>query len=1148
MRRLASIKPQFKLYLLGEPRIEDGTGQTVRLRTRKELALLAYLVLEPKKAHGREHLASLLWPDSPEDIARNNLRVTLSRIGAVLRMVPSPIEATRADVRFHLATDIWVDACVFEAGLSGTATTRTSRGMAERVAEAVGLYRGDLLDGLELRDAQPFEEWLTVRRESLRRSAVAALDQTGAECESRDDFKNAARNARRHLELDPLDERAHRRLMRSLALNGDRNAALTHFEGCKVLLYNELGVDPEPDTLVLANRIREGGLTVARTSTSPRTRVLPVGTTRFVGRTKEVEYVLELFKHVHLVTLTGPGGIGKTRLALEVARSLEGLFNDGVHFVPLATVLDVATVPAAILRALDLVAGEDAMGQLQAALAGKHALLVLDNLEHLPGCASMIATLLAASPNLAALATSRERLRLAAEHVVSVDGLPYAGDDRDQPGSVIQTEAVTLFVQSAMRVNPRFVVQDEAVPHLVRICELTQGMPLALELAAGWCANLSLVEIAAELAHSAHFLVSDLPDMPERQRSLRAAFEWSWRLLNDAERAAFAKLSVFREGFTRDSARVVADVNLTMLAGLVQKSLLRLMDARGARAARYEMHGLLREFASEALAEDPSVRTYTKECHAWYYLEFLGAHEQQLTGAQMGAAMADIDTEFGNVQKAWRWCSKRDRFDLLQPALFADYQYYIASGWFEEGALAFEFSAQQLVSPGAAACTAQMLAMCAHLLATLSRFESCMACAIKAVMLGEQVNVVEAVAHGELRLGHALYLLDRSSEAQNHVSRAVSISQNMLKVKPDNATLRLVEWEGGFWLASIKAAAGYYDAARVQIEASLRNCQENGQLRGEAMCLNNLASIHLDERDYETARRYFMQTLEITRLTQNRHGDAVASLFLGEIARKQGNFDEARVLLERSQAQLNERGERYFSAYGLLFLARLANDVGDDVMAQQRVRMLRQQSHEVGLRRAEVEALFILVHIALRTGDAKLAMFHATQAVDGVGQMAEPVLQALCSLWMGRAHAASGLHDAATVGFITSRDAFIAVHHGAAALDAYAGLAELALTDGDSSSALNHIEPILKHLKTHLVHGANEPLEVLLTCVRVLRSNRDARFARLHNMAVREVERRADRISDSVVRTRFLQLQVCLAILGSQAKIFGHQARRYAKA
>ncbi len=1123
-----SDQPQTRLFLLGSPRVEDAGGRDVRFRTRKELALLAYLALESDRSHSRELLANLLWPDSPEDTARNNLRVALSRVGTALQLTPSPIEATRTDVRWHATRSVWIDAVAFEAILHAQTRARTGSDLSS----ALNLYHGDFLHGFELRDAQPFEEWLTLRRESLHRNMVTALDQSGRECESKSDYKGAEQVARRHIASDPLDERAHRLLMRALALLGDRNGALAQFENCQNILVQELGVEPESATISLATRIREGKLTDPTPQTNPTTRNLPLSPTRFVGRKDELAHVSDLLKRAPLVTLVGPGGIGKTRLALEVAHQLSAFFVDGVHYVALSGIASTAALVPTILRTLGLPVGENSEGQLPAALAGKHILLVLDNLEHLTGCAHVIAALLAASSGLHVLATSRERLRLASEHVASVNGLPYS-----RPSSSDATfipEAAALFLQTALRVNPRFTLSSDAQPALAQICVLTRGMPLALELAAGWCASMSLPEIALELEQSAGFLVSDQPDMPERQRSLRAAFDWSWQLLNATERDAFARLSVFREGFTRDAAVNVAEVNLSMLAQLSQKSLLTLQDGRGAQVARYEMHGLLREFASDVLADVPELRHHVKLRHAIYYLKLLASQESQLQGSQMSQAVFAIDTELSNIQKAWRWCSKRDRFDLLLPALFATYQYYLASGRFADGATAFGFSTERLTSPAAAPFRAQVLAMLAHFLATLSRYEEGIAAAREAGSIGSNVNCVEARAHGELRLGQCLHRLDHSDQARAHVTQSNQAAKVSLTCQPENPMMRQVEWESMYWLASIDAYEGLYPAARTSIEHGLRLCQQYGFLRGEALCLANLATIHLDQRDYEPASRYYQQTLALTNIVQSRLTESLAWLYLGEIARLQGSYDEAHRLLERAGSQLVSTGDRFYATYALIFQARLAADLGDETAAHHAIRLLREQTHEIGLRRAETEALFVLVQLALRSGDPHLALLHANQARDTAGLLAEPVLQALCSLWVAQAQAGLGDLEAASVGYITSREAFIAVKQTAAALDSYAGLAELALAEGDAASALSHIEPALKHLKNHPIYGANDPLQVLHTCVRVLRKSTDARLPRYQNLAIRDVERRADHISDSSTRNRFLNLPICHAILTSK--------------
>jgi predicted ATPase len=402
-----------------------------------------------------------------------------------------------------------------------------------------------------------------------------------------------------------------------LALFWPEDAEAAARNSLRVVLGAELGIEPDEETRALYERISAGELSPVTSSALAPVLSPPAHLTPFVGRESELAEIAARLRQadVRLLTLVGAGGMGKTRLALEVVRlrladpssdqpdpvvePARPAIPDSVFFVSLAPLTTTAAIVPAIAAVIGLSLHGDPKQALLHFLHDKRLLLILDNFEHLLDGVELVLEILQTAPLVQLIATSRERLKVRGEHVYVVEGMDYQAED------TATSSAIRLFVQSARRVRADFKVSEEKLPLLLRICDLVQGIPLGIELAAAWVEMLPLKTIAAEIERCADFLAYDWRDAPERQRSMRAVFAWSWNLLNDAERQTLRGLSVFRRGCTLDAAQAVVNASLPVLTSLVHKSLLRWSWGQG-EVGRYEIHELLRQFAAEQLDAAPA--------------------------------------------------------------------------------------------------------------------------------------------------------------------------------------------------------------------------------------------------------------------------------------------------------------------------------------------------------------------------------------------------------------------------------------------------------------------------------------------------------------------------------------------------------------
>ena len=843
-----------QLSVFGGLRIRLGELSLGEVLPQKAQALLCYVAVEQCE-HSRPALASLLWGEFPEFDAATNLRQTLSQ----LRRVLDPyLLVTRHTVTFNADSAYRLDCDEFARCL-------TPRGGDIDISQwraAIELYRGDFLQGFTLRDAPAFDDWAVLQRERFHTRAENALLALSDHGSVRGDFALAITYATRLLELDPWREEAHHRLMWLYVRTGQRSAALAQYQSCRRTLDRELGVEPTAETTALYERIK------AAQASPPPTIFVPGSP--FVGRVTEQS---EIARHLadpalRLLTIVGPGGIGKTRLALEVAAAWSPRFLHGARFVDLASVTTEPAFISTLVSALGGIHGSrDPRLQLREALAGKDLLLVLDNFEQLVDqAADVLVDILGHAPDVRRLVTSRERLQLRDEWLIELNGL-----DLPPPmatGSETYS-AIALFIASARKVRPDFALTAEDTPAVARICRLVDGTPLGIELSAAWTRTLSCGEIAREIERNLEFLTTPLRDLPARHRSLRAVFDHSWRLLGSEERRVLRRLAVFRGGFSREAAEEIAGASTALLGALLDKSLVYLRP-NSAQIPRYDMHEMVRHYARQQLDQAGELDV-VRALHHSFFLRMAERAQPQLGGGDQKSWLDLLDREHDNLREALQTAVDRGEEEHGLRLVGALWRFWWTRGYLVEGAsrLRSVLSVQGQSSPAAGSPSGPTRALRAQALHGLG------------VLLQEQGDYMEAEACHEQSLALRRALGDR---------RGVAFSLNSLGV--------------------LAMDQGEYPRAEALYEESLALKRELGDTRGISGTLNNLGIAVSAQGHAERAEALYQESLDLCRALDDQDGIAVALVNLALVALDRHDTAAAEALLNQSLALFLELGDQ----------------------------------------------------------------------------------------------------------------------------------------------------------------------------------------------------------------------------------------------
>jgi predicted ATPase/transcriptional regulator with XRE-family HTH domain len=713
-------------------------------------------------------------------------------------------------------------------------------------------------------------------------------------------------------------------------------------------------------------------------SNLPTSRI-PLQASPIIGRDNEYASLERLFdnQHCRLVTLTGIGGIGKTRLAIEFALIKQSAFPGGVFYFPLTSVKAPEEVVPAIAEILDYVFSgpaapkEQLFNFISNNIKGR-ALFIFDNLEHLlahnsqdiekPGLADLVCEMLERLPMVTILGTSRERLNIHGEWTYELHGLSIPPTNFS--GSLEEFDSAALFINSAKRIRSNYQPGIEEKPYLVNICQLVEGVPLAIELAAAWAGMLTCQEIAQEIKMNMDFLSTSMRNIPTRHRSIRATFEHSWKLLSEEERQALCKLSVFHGGFDRKAALQIAGAPLPLLASLCDKSLVHPIDGR-----RYDLHEVIRQYALSHLDDHPfNINAYERHCE--YYLTLVASHEKSLKSAVQQEAMRELTDEIDNIRAAWAWAIKNEKFTQLEQAGRAYGWYYEIAGLLQEGIEQLELLVQALKGMPTD-CQRQRILGLALLHQALLTFRT--GEFSRAQKLYEKsIEILRPTGDKALLADGMTYLAIIQHLSGNYEQAELSVREGLTYARLSQD--RWIEAYAIYNLGYLESIKGNFNEGYEQMMAGLAIWREIGDPFSIALGLNFMVYTLIEVGRFEEANDAMLESIHLCEQTKNRWGIGTAYRYLGLVKMAEGKYEQAEAHFRKSLEIFSDYTTGWDIARSLVYLGDVLRLSGQTSEARKNYLDALNMSVQASSIPIALGAIAGLSHLQAQVGDSAIAL------------------------------------------------------------------------------------------------------------------------------------------------------------------------------